>query len=42
MADERQFAVEVDGAYLELDAAEPRVELGFEALHHRSEVAHPD
>ena len=36
------FAVEVDGAYLQLDAAEAQLHLLFQPSGHLVEVAHPD
>ena len=41
MADEVQFVLEVDGAYLQFDAVKPLVHLGLQACEHLVEVAHP-
>ena len=40
--EQRQFALEVDGAYLQLDAAEARPHLLLDACIHLVERAHPD
>ncbi len=41
MADEREFAFEVDGPDLQFDAAETVVHLPFKPLQHLLIVAHP-